>query len=388
MEPSERWRELLDQRLAEAVADLGAVPGVRGLIVCGSIGRGQPWPLSDIDLVPIYAGSFEPAGEVKRRQALLIDWWASSGRAQTLDVGWLAFTDREVLEATAGGPAEAGGRPHARPPLAPRHRQGLRRPGRRRPRRPRPGVPGLAGPRPVRPAGGGRPRPPLVAGGPGRPARRRGRPGRAGPGPGDLPAPRRRRGAAAGADGGLAGAVELDGPGLDPLRADGRPARAAGPGRTARGPGRRRPADGGRPGRPGPRLAAGTHRPGRRRPPARRRGRDLPTRMPATSCWPSRPTSPATAPTRPAPGWPAGRSRTSRRAWPSSTSSWPRWPASLPGSAPTSWVPSPGPDAATGRAAAEGDGQGRGRPPTSRVPPISPVSASRRTRSRRTTQVR
>jgi hypothetical protein len=110
MEPGGRWRELLDQRLAEAVADLGAVPGVRGLIVCGSIGRGQPWPLSDIDLVPIYAGSFEPAGEVKRRQALLIDWWASSGRAQTLDVGWLAFTDREVLEATAGGPAEAAAR--------------------------------------------------------------------------------------------------------------------------------------------------------------------------------------------------------------------------------------------------------------------------------------
>jgi len=98
MEPGGRWRELLDQRLAEAVADLGAVPGVRGLIVCGSIGRGQPWPLSDIDLVPIYAGSFEPAGEVKRRQALLIDWWASSGRAQTLDVGWLAFLARAFLD--------------------------------------------------------------------------------------------------------------------------------------------------------------------------------------------------------------------------------------------------------------------------------------------------
>jgi hypothetical protein len=110
MEPSERWRELLDQRLAEAVADLGAVPGVRGLIVCGSVGRGQPWPLSDIDLVPIYAGSLEPAGEVKRRHALLIDWWASSGRAQTLDVGWLAFTDHEVLVATRGGPAEAAAR--------------------------------------------------------------------------------------------------------------------------------------------------------------------------------------------------------------------------------------------------------------------------------------
>jgi hypothetical protein len=253
MEPGRRWRELLDQRLAEAVADLGAVPGVRGLIVCGSIGRGQPWPLSDIDLVPIYAGSFEPAGEVKRRQALLIDWWASSGRAQTLDVGWLAFTDREVLEATAGGPAEAAAR---MPDL--RWLHGTDKPTAAGPPPTPTASPGRSWTgwtRPVRPAGGGRPRPPLVAAGPGRPARRRGRPGRAGPGPGDLPAPRRRRGAAAGADRGLAGAVELDGSGLDPLRADGRPARAAGPGRTARGPGRRRPADGGRPGQAGPWMA-------------------------------------------------------------------------------------------------------------------------------------
>ena len=61
MQASGRWRELLDQRLGEAVADLGTVPGVRGLIVGGSLGRAQPWPPSDIDLVPVYAEGFEPA---------------------------------------------------------------------------------------------------------------------------------------------------------------------------------------------------------------------------------------------------------------------------------------------------------------------------------------
>jgi hypothetical protein len=41
--------------MAEAVAVLGSVPEVRGLIVGGSMGRGDPWPLSDIDVLPIYA---------------------------------------------------------------------------------------------------------------------------------------------------------------------------------------------------------------------------------------------------------------------------------------------------------------------------------------------
>jgi UTP:GlnB (protein PII) uridylyltransferase len=53
VEPSKRCRELPDQRLAEAVAVLGAVPDVCGLVVGGSLGGEEPWPLSDIDLLPI-----------------------------------------------------------------------------------------------------------------------------------------------------------------------------------------------------------------------------------------------------------------------------------------------------------------------------------------------
>jgi predicted nucleotidyltransferase len=94
-----RWRLLLAERVAEATTVLGSVPGVRGIVVAGSVGRGEPWPMSDIDLVPIRSG--EAATEVERRRANLVDWWAASGRAQTLDVGWLAFSPEEVTQAVA-----------------------------------------------------------------------------------------------------------------------------------------------------------------------------------------------------------------------------------------------------------------------------------------------
>ena len=46
--PARRWQRLLEERVDEAVAALSAVPGVRGLVLGGSVGRGEPWPLSDI----------------------------------------------------------------------------------------------------------------------------------------------------------------------------------------------------------------------------------------------------------------------------------------------------------------------------------------------------
>ncbi|MFI7636711.1 hypothetical protein [Nonomuraea sp. NPDC049400] len=99
---SGRWRELLLDRLEEATRRLAAVPGVHGLIVGGSVGRGGPWPMSDIDLLPVYDGDPEAtAGHVEREQAQLVDWWAASGRAQNLDVGWLAFTVKEAQEAVS-----------------------------------------------------------------------------------------------------------------------------------------------------------------------------------------------------------------------------------------------------------------------------------------------
>jgi predicted nucleotidyltransferase len=110
MKPTDRWKQLLDQRLHEAITVLGQIPGVHGFIVGGSVGRGEPWPMSDIDLLPIYTGSAAPAAELEQRHAELVDWWAASGRAQTLDVGWLAFTAAEIRDAMTAGPGQAAAR--------------------------------------------------------------------------------------------------------------------------------------------------------------------------------------------------------------------------------------------------------------------------------------
>jgi hypothetical protein len=107
---SGRWRHLLDERLHEAVSALGVVPGVRGLVLGGSVGRSEPWPLSDIDMLPISVQGADTEAEVERRRSSLVDWWAASARAQTLDVGWLRFTDREVDQAIRGGPVTAAER--------------------------------------------------------------------------------------------------------------------------------------------------------------------------------------------------------------------------------------------------------------------------------------
>jgi hypothetical protein len=69
--------------------------------------------MSDIDLVPVYDDSVDPAAsaaELDLRRAALVEWWADSGRAQVLDVGWLAFTTTEIREAVAGGPDHAATR--------------------------------------------------------------------------------------------------------------------------------------------------------------------------------------------------------------------------------------------------------------------------------------
>lgn len=113
MNPTDRWKQLLDERLQEAIAVLRQTPGLHGLIVAGSVGRGEPWPMSDIDLLPVYTTSTDPAKsatQLDQRRAELVDWWAASGRAQTLDLGWLAFTTTEIREAVAAGPEHAATR--------------------------------------------------------------------------------------------------------------------------------------------------------------------------------------------------------------------------------------------------------------------------------------
>ena len=110
MKPTDRWKQLLDERLHEAITVLGQTPGLHGLIVAGSVGRGEPWPMSDIDLLPIYDDSTDPAEsatQLDQRRAALVDWWTGSGRAQALDIGWLAFTTTEIRDAVTAGPEHA-----------------------------------------------------------------------------------------------------------------------------------------------------------------------------------------------------------------------------------------------------------------------------------------
>lgn len=109
-----RWQQMLAERLKEAIAVLSAVPGVRGLVLAGSVGRGEPWPLSDIDMLPIVAADVDCAEEIERRRSALVDWWAASARAQTLDVSWLRFTDQEATAALDFGPAETAQLMHDR----------------------------------------------------------------------------------------------------------------------------------------------------------------------------------------------------------------------------------------------------------------------------------
>ncbi|MDP9365979.1 MAG: nucleotidyltransferase domain-containing protein [Chloroflexota bacterium] len=97
------WAAILARRVEEAVAAFADVDGVRGLVLAGGIGRGEPWPLSDIDLLPIYEDrAFEEAAvEVERRRLSILPMWTAEGWWTGLDVGKLAFGAEEVARTTA-----------------------------------------------------------------------------------------------------------------------------------------------------------------------------------------------------------------------------------------------------------------------------------------------
>jgi predicted nucleotidyltransferase len=103
------WRDLIEEAMGEAVDALRSVPGLRGLIVGGSVGRGEPWPLSDIDIVPVYSADTRDAAAaaLDRRRSVLVECWGDAGRHRSLDCGWLAFTDAEVRHVTTLPPSAA-----------------------------------------------------------------------------------------------------------------------------------------------------------------------------------------------------------------------------------------------------------------------------------------
>ncbi len=103
----EHWQALHAERLEEAVSALSRLPGVAGLVLGGSVARGEHWPLSDIDIIPIWEPGRIDDAAMAVEQARLVDWWAASGRAQTLDVSWIRFDTAEVRRALDSEPAQA-----------------------------------------------------------------------------------------------------------------------------------------------------------------------------------------------------------------------------------------------------------------------------------------
>lgn len=95
------WRTVLKRRIDEAVAAFAPVDGVVGLILAGSTGRGDSWPLSDIDLLPIYATDRieEARAEIERIRVAILPGWTAEGWWTGLDIGKLAYTQDEVTHA-------------------------------------------------------------------------------------------------------------------------------------------------------------------------------------------------------------------------------------------------------------------------------------------------
>lgn len=92
------WRTRLGERTARAVAAISAIDGVDGLILAGSIGAGQPWPLSDIDVLPVYDDLKQPAAQeaVEAARLALIEQWRDEGWWTGVDTGRLCFTTEEL----------------------------------------------------------------------------------------------------------------------------------------------------------------------------------------------------------------------------------------------------------------------------------------------------
>ncbi len=101
----EHWREVVNHRLAQAIGTIRRVDGVAGLILAGSHGAGNPWPLSDIDLLPIYRDdrADEAIEAVERHHLAMLDEWSTQGWRTGLDIGRLRFTTGELRQAFANG---------------------------------------------------------------------------------------------------------------------------------------------------------------------------------------------------------------------------------------------------------------------------------------------
>ena len=82
------WEEALERRVQEAGESLSTIRGVAALVLGGGIGKGEPWPLSDIDVIGVYRhDEFERTKhEVRKVRAGIEERWVHEGFPTSLDI--------------------------------------------------------------------------------------------------------------------------------------------------------------------------------------------------------------------------------------------------------------------------------------------------------------
>ena len=87
----ENWELILQERTVEAIERIASVPGVAGVILGGSVGRGMAWPISDIDLIYITTRGADNSlpKRVDELALSITREWAQSGFARFVGAGLL-----------------------------------------------------------------------------------------------------------------------------------------------------------------------------------------------------------------------------------------------------------------------------------------------------------
>ena len=98
------WRDRVARVCEEECAHFTRLPYVKGLAVIGSIGRGDPWPLSDIDML-VVAERVEgkhPSAAVRAEERKRNDRLHAAGIPNDVEASIWTITPEEIVSALAG----------------------------------------------------------------------------------------------------------------------------------------------------------------------------------------------------------------------------------------------------------------------------------------------
>ncbi|HOX37824.1 MAG TPA: nucleotidyltransferase domain-containing protein [Candidatus Brocadiia bacterium] len=101
----QNWRERLQDTADEAAGHLGKLPFVRGVVLAGSVARGDVWPLSDVDFIVVWnpARFADVKNWLSREEAMFNAWLEKQGNPNEVD--WANFLTEQKLTTQL---AEAG----------------------------------------------------------------------------------------------------------------------------------------------------------------------------------------------------------------------------------------------------------------------------------------